>query len=118
MASLAGGDDVDATTVSFLPRKTLVLKEEKEERLEELLRELHVLRDAPMDRRTSQHTRRVHELLRLFGAASSSSSKKKRRRRKKKRRTPRGVFFVVHASVYGALGAHLLRFPRARAVRP
>ena len=35
VASLAGGDEVDATTVSFLLRKALALKEEEEEKGEE-----------------------------------------------------------------------------------
>ena len=103
VASLAGGDDVDATTVSFLLRKTLVLKkteeeekerrrkleeEEKEQFLEQSMQELRLLSETPLAGRSLQQTKRMMELLNLRVAASSSSSKRKRKRRRK-RRTPR-----------------------------
>ena len=66
VASLAGGDDVDATTVSFLLRKTLVLKEEEEKErrrkkeeeeeqfLEQSLQELRLLSETPLAGRSLQ----------------------------------------------------------------
>ena len=43
VASLAGGDEVDATNVSFLLRKTLVLKKERRRKLEEEEEQEHFL---------------------------------------------------------------------------
>ena len=108
VASLRGGDDVDATTVSFLLCKTLVLKkkeeekerrrkleeeeeEEKEQFLEQSMQELRLLSETPLAGRSLQQTKRMMELLGLCDAASSSSSKRKKKKRRK-RRTPRTSF--------------------------
>ena len=80
VASLAGGDEVDATTVSYLLKAALVKEEEEEERRkQEEQEEFNSL--YAMTVRTPQQDRRLADLYLLRA--------KRKRKKRRKRRTPR-----------------------------
>ena len=100
VASLAGGDEVDATTVSYLLKAALKLKkyeeEEKErkwlERRQVLLKEFFALADVPLQHRSPQQVSRLEALAKTLDddlAAHPSQPSRRKRKKRRKRRLPR-----------------------------
>ena len=104
VASLAGGDEVDATTVSYLLKAALKSKkyeeeEEKErqrlERRQVLLNELFVLADVPLQHRSPQQVSRLEALAKTLDdelAAHPSQPSRRKKKKKRKKRLPRTRF--------------------------
>ena len=92
VASLAGGDEVDATTVSYLLMAALVKKKEEEERKvqerkERVMQEIH--RKVRADEAVTDVEWAAWKAWRGIGSSSSSGQKRKRKKRRKKK-LPRG----------------------------
>ena len=103
VASLAGGDEVDATTVSYLLKAALMVKkyeeEEKErkrlERRQVLLNEFFALADVPLQHRSPQQVSRLEALAKTLDdelAAHPSQPSRRKRKKKRKKRLPRTRF--------------------------
>ena len=89
VASLAGGDEVDATTVSHLLKAALVKKEEErkaQERKERVMQEIH--RKVRADEAVTDVEWAAWKAWRGIGSSSSSGQKRKRKKRRK-RKLPR-----------------------------
>ena len=91
VASLAGGDEVDATTVSYLLKAALVKKKEEEERKvqerkERLMQEIH--RKVRADEAVTDAEWAAWKAWRGIGSSSSGGQKRKRKKRRK-RKTPK-----------------------------
>ena len=95
VASLAGGDEVDATTVSFLLRENLKLQKEEEEKERRRKREevQHEARMRELDRRVSSDEQLTpaesHAWRKWAGFLPSEPRRKKKRKKKKLPRAPR-----------------------------
>ena len=97
VASLAGGDEVDATTVSFLLRENLKLQKEEEEEEEERRRKReeaqHEARMRELDRRVWADEQLTpaesHAWRKWAGFFPSEPRRKKKRKKKKLPRAPR-----------------------------
>ena len=93
VASLAGGDEVDATTVSYLLKAALVKKKKEEEerkvqeRKERVMQEIH--HKVRADEAVTDVEWAAWTAWNGIGSSSSSGQKRKRKKRKKKR-LPRG----------------------------
>ena len=84
VASLAGGDEVDATTGSYLLKAAL--KKEEEGRKVRLMQEIH--RKVRADEAVTDAKWAAWKAWRGIGSSSSGGQKRKRKKRRK-RRTPR-----------------------------
>ena len=87
VASLAGGDEVDATTVSYLLKAALVKKEEEErkvqERKERVTQEIH--RKVRADEAVTDLEWAAWKAWRGIGSSSSSCGQKRKRKKRRKR---------------------------------
>ena len=91
VASLAGGDEVDATTVSYLLKAALVKKKEEDERKVQERKE-RVMRDIHRKIHANEAVSEAEwAAWRAWHGISSSSSggQKRKRKKRRKRRTPR-----------------------------
>ena len=110
VASLAGGDEVDATTVSYLLKAALVKKKEEEERKvqerkERVMHEIH--RKVRADEAVTDVEWAAWKAWRGIGSSSSSGQKRKRKKRRK-RKLPRNSSYprlaARHLGRYGPEG--------------
>ena len=87
VASLAGGDEVDVTTVSYLLKAALVLKKEEEERKvqerkERVMRDIH--RKIHANEEVSEAEWAAWRAWHGIGSSSSAGRRKRKKKRKKK----------------------------------
>ena len=87
VASLAGGDEVDATTVSYLLKAALVVKKEEEERKvqerkERVMRDIH--RKIHANEEVSEAEWAAWRAWHGIGSSSSAGRRKRKKKRKKK----------------------------------
>ena len=110
VASLSGGDEVDATTVSYLLKAALKKKkEEEDERKERVMQEIH--RKVRADEAVTDVEWAAWKAWR--GIGSSSSGGQKRKKKKRKRKLPRNSshprLAAQHLGRYGPEGHFLPR---------